>query len=191
MSRVLARMPGDTPRDAVVLFSQSDRPVIERLSAFIGPLRARLAPHLRPVIKPHPREHYPQRTWGPVLVPGVELASHRDDTYALLNRCRVAATLYSTVAIGEALAYPCRSAVIRCPFWNSDIQALVHAGHLTAVDTPADLALLADAPGGGVESDSPLHLFGIGSEPLDFEELLTRVKRRVYGPAIELCRGKS
>lgn len=177
MSRVLARMPQDTLRDAVVLFSQNDPPVIAQLLSFIGPLREHLPAHLRLVIKPHPREHEPERTWGAVLAPGVELASHRDDTYTLLNQCLVAATLYSTVAI-EALAYPCRSAVIRCPYWNADIQALVDAGHLAAVDTPEQLAALATTRRDAWASDVPGRLFGIGAEPLDFEALLARVQAR-------------
>jgi hypothetical protein len=177
MARVLSRQSAEPARDAVVLFSQNDPPVIEQLLSWMGPLRARLPAHVRLVIKPHPREHDPERTWGSVLAPGIELASHRDDTYALLNQCVVAATLYSTVAV-EALAYPCRSAVIECPYWNEDIRALVDAGHLTAVSSPEQLAALATEPIGSAASDVPVRLFGIGAPPLSFTDLLDRVEPR-------------
>jgi hypothetical protein len=177
LSRMVQRGAGDQARDAVVLFSQNDPPVLETLRQWIKPLRQALPAELRIVIKPHPREHDPARHYGSVLEPGVELASHRDDSYALLNRCVVAATLYSTVAV-EALAYPCRSAVIRCPYWTEDIKVLVEQGQLTPVDSPAELAALASAPERSSDHTLAERLFGIGQPALDFNALLASVRSR-------------
>ncbi|MBN2194032.1 MAG: hypothetical protein JW751_14550 [Polyangiaceae bacterium] len=177
MSKVLARQSRDEPRDAVVIFSQIDPPVVEVIRRWVPRLRALLPGDLRLVIKPHPREHDAQNQYGAVLGPGVELASHSDDSYLLLNRCRVAVGLYSTVVI-EALAYPCRSVAIRCPFWTEDIRVLVDQGLLLAVDTPQQLAELAIAPATIAANDVAARLFGIGQAPLDFAALLRRVNPR-------------
>jgi hypothetical protein len=174
----MVRAPAAAPaRDAVILFSQNDPPVLEQLRAWVPALRRALPAELELILKPHPREHDPARHYGAVLGPGVQLASHRDDSYALLQRCRLAATMYSTVAI-EALAYPCRSAVIRCPYWNEDLRALVEQGHLHAVDTPEQLASLARQPARGAEHELAERLFGIGQPAPDFAALIASVTPR-------------
>jgi hypothetical protein len=193
LSRMVRHGAAGQARDSVVLFSQNDPPVLETLRQWIGPLRQALPAEVRLVIKPHPREHEPARHYGSVLGPGVELASNRDDSYALLNRCVVAATLYSTVAV-EALAYPCRSAVIRCPYWNEDIKVLVDQGQLTAVSSPGELAALVRTSEGPSERAVAERLFGIGKSPLDFAALLDSVRPRPTSLTCERgnrCRSRS
>jgi hypothetical protein len=102
----------DTTSGAVVLFSQSVDFVRERMRDLAIDLRARLDPSVRIILKPHPGERNVEEYYRPIVSKGVELAAPRDDSYALLRRCRVAISVYSTVAM-EALAFRCNSVVLR------------------------------------------------------------------------------
>jgi len=61
--------------------------------------------------KPHPREPLAalRAAWAGLAI---TLAEPAEDAYQLLSRCMASVTVYSTLAI-EALAFPCRSIVVR------------------------------------------------------------------------------
>lgn len=173
-----ARGLTDGNRDRVVVFSQSDAPVRERLRQLLPPLRQAIPPDVGIIVKPHPREIDAKKFYAPALGPGVELASIRDDSYALLASCRLALSVFSTVAI-EALAFPCTSVVLRSPYWSEDIQRLVEQGFLKPADTISDIVELLGASDGRADrSNVARRLFGIGQSPPDFLELIEHCREQ-------------
>ncbi len=161
-------------RDLVVLFDQYDDPVRRRMRDLAAALAARLAGDLRVVIKPHPRAPGSAAFYRESVDAGAELAGPGQDPYALLARCRLAVSEFSTVAV-EALAFPCTSVVLRSPHWNEAIADLVEQGVLVAADDAAGV-LRALARGATDRGDLPRALFGIGAPPLDFARLVDRVR---------------
>jgi len=160
--------------DSVVIFSQPHAPVRERIRPLLPELRAKLDPKIRLVLKPHPREFDAADYYGEALR-GIELASVHDDSYELLRKCRLAVSMYSTVSF-EALAFRCRSAVLRGSMWMDDFRALVDAGVLPVVDTAHDIARLAALPmPPRAPDDLTNRLFAVDEPAPDFERLIGSV----------------
>jgi len=173
--RGLDELP-DSAFDTVVVFSQRFAPVREVLRKLLPELRRRLSPEFRLVLKPHPGEPDAEAYYGPEAGPGVEFASPRDDTYELLRRCRLAVSPYSTVAF-EALAFRCRSAVLRTRLWMDDFRTLVEQGALIAVDDAASVAALANLPPEKSRHENLANrLFGVNEPEPDFLELIRRIR---------------
>ena len=162
------------PAEEVVVFGQYDPPIQAQLKTFVPELRRALSPRIRLVYKPHPREPI-----GPLeaafRVPGLSIADPSDDAYALLNRCVASVTVHSTLAI-EALAFPCRSIVIRSPQWSEDIASLVQQGTLYPAESAEDVVRIIAAP---LEREGGWagQLFGTNDPEPDFLELIERVGR--------------
>jgi hypothetical protein len=161
-----------TPDLGVVLFGQYDRPVQERIAELATRVRRELPADVPVVIKPHPREADCEAIYRAALEAGAQLARPREDSYALLGRCQVAVSVFSTIAV-EALAFPCRSAVVRSPYWSEPIVDLVDQGLLDPVEDAAGIVELfsrsgAITPRGDVARD----LFGVGEPPPDFDQLI-------------------
>jgi hypothetical protein len=94
----------------------------------------------------------------------------------MLAGCELAVSVYSTLAI-EALAFPCRSAVLPSDKWTESISELVEAGILEHARDGAELAELAQrdvavAERGSVARD----LFGIGLPDPDFDAVVAQAK---------------
>jgi hypothetical protein len=172
-----ARSAGQERRLCLV-FSQNEPAVREQLRALLPELRALLPGWMTLTIKPHPRETDHGEFWAPALAHGIELARHTDDTYSLLGRCRLALSVFSTVAI-EAPAFGCPSVVLESPYWNEDIRQLVAQGTLIAARTATEVvaALEHQAPSDGMHDDLAASLFGIGEPELDFAALIERLRR--------------
>jgi len=184
LKREVAKTPlGRSARTLCLIFSQNETAVREQLRALLPQLRARLPSSYTLMIKPHPREADHAQFWGPALSEGIELARHTDDTYALLGRCRLALSVFSTVAI-EAPAYGCPSVVLRSPYWNDDIRQLVAQGTLIAADDAHDVVAALDrAESGAGTDDLGARMFGIGEPEPDFAALIERLRaaRHPYG----------
>ena len=160
------------PDLGVVLFGQYDRPVQERIRDLAAAVRRALPDDVPVHIKPHPREGDCAALYAPALAAGVELTGPRDDSYALLGRCKVAVSVFSTIAV-EALAFPCRSAVVRSPYWSEPIVDLVDQGLLDPVEDAAGIVDLVDTSGQMADrGDVARDLFGVGEPELDFERLI-------------------
>jgi hypothetical protein len=160
--------PLDARRD-VILFSQLEQPVREALRALALELAPRLPAGLRVVIKPHPREADADEYWGAICSERVALAPFRSDSYALLGECRVAVSVYSTIAL-EAPAFGCPSVVLRFPYWSDDIRAMVEQGALVAADGADEVLAALHARGTGGEAANAL--FGTATAALDYARLL-------------------
>lgn len=166
----------DSAFDTVVVFSQRYEPVREAMRRLLAGLRSLIPRNLRLVLKPHPGEPDAAEYYGAGT--GVEFASPRDDTYELLRRCRLAISPYSTVAF-EALAFRCRSAVLKSSLWMDDFRMLVEQGALTAVDGAAEVARLAALPiGAGTHEDLANRLFGVHEAEPDLARLIDQVRAR-------------
>lgn len=168
-----ARTP---PEDTVVLFGQNVASVRERLSALALELRERL-PTVRLVLKPHPAEEDAAAVYAPLRERGIELAPPGSDSYELLARCRVAVSVFSTIAV-EALAFRCVSVVMRSPNWFEDIRTFVAAGFLRAADGADDVEAAYRQFGAARDPDVDHRLFGVGGEALDFERLIAGLTER-------------
>jgi hypothetical protein len=169
----LDRLP-DSAFDTVVVFSQRYTPVREALRALLPELRSRVPAGLRLVLKPHPGEPDAVEYYG--KQPGLEFAAPSDDTYELLRRCRLSVSPYSTVAF-EALAFRCRSAVLRTSLWMDDFRALVEQGVMIALDGATHAAELANLPViGGAHDDLANRLFGVHEPDPDLTELIERIR---------------
>ena len=168
------RPPG---RREVLIFSQYDLPVRRQVLQAARDLRAILDDGWHVAIKPHPREPDTEAFYATAIADGVELVPPGADSYARLGRCELAVSVYSTLAI-EALAFPCRSAVLRSPHWSEAIAALVDDGMIELAEDGAGLAQLAlsERPGGSRE-EVARDLFGVGVPEPDFEQLIERVRR--------------
>jgi hypothetical protein len=160
--------------NAVVLFGQGDRPVMRRIRAVARELR-RILPTVRPVrIKPHPREFGAKKFYAEAAGEGVEVLSAGDDTYRLLEDCAAAVCEFSTVAV-EALAWGCRSFLLRSPHWSDVLTDFVDQGFLEPVDGAADIALaLERGKRASVSASLGAELFGVGRPALDFEALVAQ-----------------
>jgi hypothetical protein len=161
------------PENSIVLFGQNVSDVQERLRGLALALRARL-PDVQLIIKPHPAEKDVAAVYGELLPHGIELAASGSDSYELLARCRVAVSVFSTIAV-EALAFRCASVVLRSPNWFEDIRTFVEAGFLHAADDAAGVERAyhhaAGAPAAGVDR----RLFGVGGPELDYAQLIERL----------------
>ncbi len=164
---------GDRAPDlGVVLFGQYDRPVQERIDELATRVRRELPQAVSVVIKPHPREVDCEAVYRAALEEGVRLADPREDSYALLGRCRVAVSVFSTIAV-EALAFPCCSAVVRSPFWSEPIADLVDQGLLAPVEEASEIVALAQGQDGTADrGEVARELFGVGEPALDFGRLI-------------------
>lgn len=168
-------------RDSVVVFSQNDPPAQERIRAILPELRSRLDPKLRLILKPHPRELDASAYYASAIGSGVELASPRDDSYQLLGRCRLSVTVYSTVAI-EALAFDCRSVVIRSPYWNEDIHNMVAQESLIPANNADDIvAALSNDVENQVQGSMAQRLFGINTPEPNFLDLIDKARKSMGG----------
>jgi hypothetical protein len=103
---------------------------------------------------------------------GVEVLPHTEGSCSLLASSHASLAVYSTVAI-EALAFGCRSLVLRSPLRPEDIRTFVEQGKLIPVDGAEAIARECNAewtPGAheALASD----LFGIGPPELEFAELV-------------------
>lgn len=165
-----ARAAGHERRLCLV-FSQNEQAVREQLRALLPELRAQLPESLTLMIKPHPREADHAEFWAPALMHGIELARHTDDTYSLLGRCRLALSVFSTVAI-EAPAFGCPSVVLESPYWNEDIRQLVAQGTLIAARDAREIVAALDHETWHDDADLAARLFGIGEPELDFATLI-------------------
>lgn len=168
----------DSAFDSVVFFSQPHAPVREQFRPLLPELRAALPPSVRLVLKPHPRELDAREYYRGMADIGVEFASPRDDTYDILRRCRVAVSVYSTVAM-EALAFRCRSAVLAAPLLPDEFRALVEQGCIDLVSGAAQIAdLAALPPRRDSHEDVANRLFGVLDPEPDFEALIGRLGAR-------------
>jgi hypothetical protein len=168
-----AEHSGTAPENTVVLFGQNVASVQERLSTLALELRERL-PSVRLVLKPHPAEKDVAAVYAPLRERGVELAPPGSDSYELLARCRVAVSVFSTIAV-EALAFPCASVVLRSPNWFEDIRTFVDGGFLHAADNANDVVAAYRRLGAARDASVDRHLFGVGGEAIDFERLIARL----------------
>lgn len=179
--RGLENLP-DSAFDTVVVFSQSIPPVRERLRALVPELREKLDRNVRLVLKPHPHEIDAAEYYAEAARRGVEIASPREDAYQLLRRCRLSVTVFSTVAI-EALAFRCRSVVLRAGLWPEDVRVLVDQGALQAASDATDVARLgALGPAQGSDEGLANRFFGVLEPELDFEQLIEDVRSRRRRP---------
>jgi hypothetical protein len=164
---------GAPPEDTVVLFGQNVASVQQRLTALALELRERL-PAARLVLKPHPAEKDAAAVYAPLRERGIELAPPGSDSYELLARCRVAVSVFSTIAV-EALAFRCASVVMRSPNWFEDIRTFVDGGFLQAADTASDVEAAYRRLGAARDASFDRRLFGVGGEAIDFERLIARL----------------
>ena len=163
-----------TDTRTLVAFSQNDPAVRRELARVLVELVSRLSDDWRVVLKPHPREPDASTYYRDLRESGVEVLPHTEDSYSLLASSHVSLAVYSTVAI-EALAFGCRSLVLRSPLWPEDIRTFVEQGQLIPVDGAEAVARECSAewtPGAheALASD----LFGIGHPAPDFAELIRR-----------------
>ncbi len=172
-----AEPPSSSERRTILLFSQYELPVRTQVREAAAELRRRLDDAWDVVIKPHPREADAAEFFAPATDAGVTLAPHGADSYAMLSGCELAVSVYSTLAI-EALAFPCRSAVLPSDKWTESIAELVEAGILEHALDGAGLAELAvrDAPA-AERADVARDLFGIGLPDPDFDRVIQEARR--------------
>lgn len=159
-------------RRTILLFSQYELPVRIQVRDAASELRRRLPSEWDVVIKPHPRESDAAEFFALAVDAGVTLAPHGADSYAMLAGCELAVSVYSTLAI-EALAFPCRSAVLPSDKWTESIAELVDAGILEHARDGAELAelVLRDAPE-AERAEVARDLFGIGLPDPDFDRVI-------------------
>jgi hypothetical protein len=167
---------GPLGRRRILLFSQYDLPVRRQVLEVALQLRSALDADWHISIKPHPREPDTAAFYAPAVAEGVELIPPGADSYALLGRCELAVSVYSTVAI-EALAFPCRSAVLRSPHWTEAITDLVADGILEVAEDGPGLARLAESNPPRASRDAVAEdLFGVSLPEPDFAALIERVR---------------
>jgi hypothetical protein len=167
---------GRALEDSIVLFGQNVPVVQERLRTLALELRARL-PRPRIVLKPHPAEKDTGLAYAGLRDQGVEIAPPSSDSYELLGRCRMAVSVFSTIAV-EALAFRCTSVVLRSPNWFEDIHAFVEAGFLHPADGAADVERAYQQAAGAPDAGVDRRLFGVGSPSIDFARLIERLTER-------------
>jgi hypothetical protein len=139
-------------------------------------LRRKLPREIEIVLKPHPREPNAAKDYEAALAEGVRLESTSSDSYQLLARCRASVCVFSTLAL-EALAFPCRSFVLRSELWPPEIREFVDSGVLESAATAEELALRLQQPSqAAARLDLPRALFGVGQSPPDFDTLLQNVR---------------
>lgn len=167
---------GRAAEDAIVLFGQNVPSVQQRLRALALELRGQL-PAARIVLKPHPAEKDTTTLYAELLAAGVEVAPPSADSYELLGRCRMAVSVFSTIAV-EALAFDCASVVLRSQNWFEDIRAFVDAGFLHAADGAGDVLRVYRQAGATSRAGIGRELFGVGETTLDFARLLAELRTR-------------
>lgn len=169
----VAQLDAHDSEDLVVLFSQNVPAVQTMLRLLALALRPLCGPTTRLVIKPHPAERNP--AYEGLSERGVEVAAANADSYELLGRCRVAVSVYSTIAI-EALAFSCRSVVLRSPHWFEDIARFVEAGDIQVADGPEDIVAYLRRSAPRQSQSSARALFGVGEPRVDFEQLIASLR---------------
>ena len=166
-------------RREVLIFSQYDLPVRRQVLQAAREMRALLGDDWHVAIKPHPREPGCAAFYADAIADGVELVPPGAESYARLGRCELAVSVYSTVAI-EALAFPCRSAVLRSPHWSEAIAALVADGLIEVAEDGVGLAALAQSARPEGSRDAVARdLFGVGVPEPDFGALIDQVRARL------------
>ena len=169
----------DSPARAgrrVILFSQYELDVRRQVLDAALALRRGLDPEDTVVIKPHPRESDAADFFREAVQAGAELAGPTADSYALMKDCDLAVSVYSTIAV-EALAFPCRSAVLPSDRWTDTISEFVASGLLElAEDAQALVALARRDPGASDRRAVARDLFGIGAAEPDFAALVDRLR---------------
>jgi hypothetical protein len=174
--RVQATAQSAQPDGPVVVFTQPLEPVRRQLQALLPELRRKLPRDIEIVLKPHPREPNADRDYKDALAEGVRLDSAGSDSYQLLARCRASVCVFSTLAL-EALAFPCRSFVLRSELWPPEIREFVDSGVLESAATAEELAQRLQQPSQATARlDLPRTLFGVGQEPPDFDALLKNLR---------------
>jgi hypothetical protein len=163
------------PEELVVIFGQNLPTVQEQVRACAIGLRARLPTSVRIMIKPHPAEKNAHQHYAQPISLGVEVAPPSADSYELLGRCRLAVSVFSTIAV-EALAFGCQSVVLRSSNWFEDIQRCIDAGMIQAADGAEDVARIYRASTRVEQERLARRFFGIGQPPLDFEKLIADLR---------------
>jgi hypothetical protein len=163
-----AERPAD---DSIVLFGQNVPAVQQRLRALALELRRLLPAKARLVLKPHPAEKNGAEVYAGLAEQGVLIAAPGSDSYELLGRCRVAVSVFSTIAV-EALAFRCASVVLRSPYWFEDIRSFVQQGFIQVADGSSDVLRVFREAGPARQSGLDRSLFGVGEPSLDFERLI-------------------
>lgn len=162
---------GDRDEPLVVLFGQNVIAVQQQLCDFALALRRACPSQVRILVKPHPAEKSPSTAYAAATEAGVRLASRDDDSYALLSRCRVAVSVFSTIAV-EALAFRCSSVVLPSEHWFDELRLLLDAGFVRLASAASDIVSLLDAPSVPEErSELARRLFGVGEPRFDFGTL--------------------
>jgi hypothetical protein len=145
--------------------------VQQQLRALALELRRSLPAQVRLVLKPHPAEKNVADVYAGLPEQGVVIAVPGSDSYELLGSCRVAVSVFSTIAV-EALAFRCASVVLRSPHWFEDIRSFVQQGFIQAADGAADVVRVFRDTGPARQTGLDRALFGVGEPSLDFERLI-------------------
>lgn len=176
-SRVQATTQGPCPNGPVVVFTQPLEPVRRLLQGVLPELRRLLPSDIEIVLKPHPREPNAARDYADAVSAGVRLDQAGSDSYQLLAQCRASICVFSTLAL-EALAFPCRSFVLRSELWPPEIHEFVKTGLLESAATARELADKLQAPSSAAaRQDIARTLFGVGEAAPDFEALLQKLRK--------------
>jgi hypothetical protein len=163
--------------EMVVIFGQNMPAVQQQVRACATGLRAKLPTTVRIVIKPHPAEKNASEFYGELGSLGIEVAAPRADSYELLGRCRLAVSVFSTIAV-EALAFGCQSVVLRSNHWFEDIERCIEAGMIQVADGAEDVARLYHGSVKVEQERLARRFFGIGEPELDFELLIKELRAK-------------
>ncbi len=163
------------PDDSIVLFGQNVPAVQQQLRALALELRRGVPAAARVVLKPHPAEKNCAEVYAGLSEQGVVLAEPGSDSYELLGRCRVAVSVFSTIAV-EALAFRCASVVLRSPHWFEDIRAFVQQGFIQVADEASDVLRVFREAGPARQTGVDRKLFGVGEASVDFERLIATLE---------------
>jgi hypothetical protein len=166
---------GIEPEELVVVFGQNMPPVQQQVAACAARLRALLPRTVRIVVKPHPAERNAAERYAELPPLGVEIASARADSYELLGRCRMAVSVFSTIAV-EAIAFGCQSVVLRSTNWFEDIQRAVEAGMIQVADGADEVAQIYQRSPRIEQERLARRFFGIGAPDLELEPLIARLR---------------
>jgi hypothetical protein len=161
--------------ELVVIFGQNMPAVQQQVRACATGLRARLPKAVRIVVKPHPAEKNSREVYAELPALGIEIAALRADSYELLGRCRMAVSVFSTIAV-EALAFGCQSVVLRSKHWFEDIERCIEAGMIQVADGAEDVARLYHGWAKVEQEHVARRFFGIGRPELDFERLIAELR---------------
>jgi hypothetical protein len=184
LSAKRTQFSGLEPEELVVIFGQNMPPVQRQVAACAARLRALLPRTVRIVVKPHPAERNAAECYAELSLLGVEIASARADSYELLGRCRMAVSVFSTIAV-EAIAFGCQSVVLRSTNWFEDIQQAVEAGMLQVADGADEVAQIYQRSPRREQERLARRFFGVGAPDVELEPLIARLRaeRAALGPS--------